>query len=164
MNYKKLSFLGTQESWEARQVAIRAEHMVWVRSLGPASCLKVPSVCLLPLLEGRLQASLPEPPHALIPAPLPACPAWELGPTRLPLLWKCFPSDNPLLTASYSWFLSHRSYYQTPASGTGEGGQEVQVKRSSQVDTDRKRDTVPLEGTLSVGAGGGGAFLGEAGS
>lgn len=49
MNYKKLSYLGTQESWETRQVALAADHMGWVRSLGPAFCLKVPTaVCLLP--------------------------------------------------------------------------------------------------------------------
>lgn len=71
VNYKKLSHLGTQESWETRQVAIAADHRVWVRSLDPASCLKVPSaVCWLPLLEGRIQASLPKSlacPHFSIP-------------------------------------------------------------------------------------------------
>lgn len=136
VNYKKLSYLGTQESWESRQVAIAAGNRVWVRSLGLASCLLC-SICCSPPSSARRQnlgpaplPNLPSCPHFSIRQ---ARPAWELSFTSLPLLCKYFLSAVSLLTAFLSWFLTQRQYCQTQASRPkGMGRQGVWVKRSSQ--------------------------------
>lgn len=76
VNYKKLSYLGTQESREPRQVAIAADNRVWVRSLGPAPCLLC-SICC-----SHCQKAEPRP----LPQP-PACPHFSIPPAGLPGSW-----------------------------------------------------------------------------
>lgn len=91
VNYKKLSYLGTQESWEPRQVAIAADYRVWVRSLGPASCLLC-SICRLPA------SSAPKAECGSLPQP-PSCPHFSIPPTGLPGSWA--PAHFPMLCKSF---------------------------------------------------------------